>query len=91
MARGLLRQSIEATFEYRDTHPVPEGLPEPPTFWRRLYAEMRAEDELPWQDLAALHAFCSDFLDPLLARTAQDDQIWTPDEHRWRAGDTEFG
>ena len=79
-----LRRSIEATFQFRDTHSIPESLPTPPEFWHRLYANMRDTNELPWPDLDALQQFCTQFFDPLLDGTVADNHAWSPEEQSWQ-------
>lgn len=78
-----LRRSIEATFQFRDTHCVPDSLPTPPEFWHQLYADMRERDDLRWPDLDALQQFCTKFFNPLLDGTLADDQTWSPEEQSW--------
>ena len=38
--------ALRKTFERRDTHPLPEELPEPPEAWADKFAELAAECKL---------------------------------------------
>ena len=78
-----LRKSIDATFEFRDTHPVPSELPAPPEFWESLYGKMRDKDDLRWDNLESLQVLCVAFLNPLLEKTATTDLFWVPDKQAW--------
>lgn len=78
-----LRESIEATFDFRDTHSLPNAIPPAPRLWHRLYADMRQRDDLPWPDLETLHRFCAQFLNPLLDDSIRDDQQWNPGDKSW--------
>lgn len=80
---GNLRRSIEATFEFRDTHDMPESLPAPPEFWKKLYDHIRSQDDLQWDNLKTLQADCSDFLDPILNESTGPESIWTPSSSSW--------
>ncbi len=55
-----LRQSIEATFRRRDTHPVPPSLEPPPQTWAGPFADLASECGLG-QDLAAAFALVAKF------------------------------
>ena len=55
-----LRQSIEATFRRRDTHPVPSSLEPPPQTWAEPFADLASECGLG-QDLAAAFALVAKF------------------------------
>ncbi|MFW5968581.1 MAG: nucleotidyl transferase AbiEii/AbiGii toxin family protein [Persicimonas sp.] len=82
-----LRASIEATFEFRDTHELPTQLPDPPDFWDSMYDEMQSEDDLPWATLDELHSSCATFLNPLLDQRLDDGDHWSPDEQNWGKGE----
>lgn len=87
MAEGLhfhydaLRTSIEATFEFRDTHSVPTDLPDVPASWSDQYAGLRDENNLPWESVEDVEALVHQFLEPVLDQTAADN--WKPAEGRW--------
>lgn len=83
---GELRNSIAATFEFRDTHSLPVELPAPPGFWRDLYGKMSAEDDLPWRTLDDLHGLCARFLNPLLGGGLADTRAWDPQKGAWTRG-----
>lgn len=75
-----LREAIETVFTHRATHPVPTTLPEPPAAWARPYAEMVAENELPWRDLPALLVAVRTFLGPVLIGRPGN---WDPTSWTW--------
>ncbi len=77
-----LRASIVATFNFRDTHPLPSTLPEPPEFWSTLYDEMRKEDGLEWDDTHTLLELCKAFLEPVLGGDL-DGKAWSPENKQW--------
>jgi hypothetical protein len=78
-----LRDSIDATFEFRDTHPIPSQLPAPPEFWGTLYERMLEEDELMWDSVVELHQYCAYFLNPVLAAEIDASAPWVPEEGVW--------
>lgn len=77
-----MRAAIQQTFSYRRTHAAPARLPDPPSAWKRPYAEMAKEDELPWPTLAAVTEAARAFLDPILAEDR--DGRWNATEWAWR-------
>ena len=56
-----LRQSIQATFLRRNTHPVPASLGPPPETWAGPFAEMASKCGLN-QDLAAAFSRVAEFI-----------------------------
>lgn len=48
-----VRAAVLATFQKRDTHDLPEALPEPPTAWIATYAALAQEFALPAATLGA--------------------------------------
>jgi predicted nucleotidyltransferase component of viral defense system len=75
-----LRGAIEATFAFRKTHAIPASLPEPPSSWTPIYANIAGRDELPWQDLEAVTAAARAFLNPVLAG---ESGTWDLDAWQW--------
>jgi predicted nucleotidyltransferase component of viral defense system len=76
----LLREAIEKTFSFRETHPVPPRLPVPPASWGEVYARMAEDDELPWRSLPELESAVRGFLDPVLGGSSG---TWNPALWRW--------
>jgi predicted nucleotidyltransferase component of viral defense system len=76
-----LRAAIETTFAFRQTHAVPEMVPDPPGAWTTPYARMATEDQLPWGTLDELIARVRAFLDPILA--VSGGASWSPLDWRW--------
>jgi hypothetical protein len=87
MADGLrfhydaLRTSIEATFEFRDTHSVPTDLPDVPASWSDQYTGLRDENNLPWDSVEQVATLVGQFLKPVLDQTAAG--YWKPAVGRW--------
>ena len=79
----MLRRSVEATFTFRDTHPVPICLDDPPPDWTHRYEQIRARDDLEWVDVDTLFALCRAFLDPILGNE-RSGATWARDQERWR-------
>jgi len=75
-----LRNTIEATFTFRSSHPIPNMLPAPPASWIRRYADLAAENALPWPTLDAVFERASSFLNPVLASMTG---TWNPDRWSW--------
>jgi len=48
---GLLRRSIEATFDRYARHALPRSLPRPPPGWRDAFEQLAAEVDLPVRNL----------------------------------------
>jgi hypothetical protein len=77
---AVLRHAIDTTFTHRDTHPLPAALPDPPTEWEPVYAEMARVDQLPWPTLRDVTTAAQRFLDPVLSGgTAR----WDPTAGHW--------
>jgi predicted nucleotidyltransferase component of viral defense system len=83
-ARRLIA-AFAQTFQYRNTHAVPEGLPEPLPAWRTPYAAMAHDDQLAWPTLDEVTAAARRFLDPVLAGDL--DATWEPAHGSWRRRD----
>lgn len=75
-----LREALERTFAFRNTHSVPAALPPPPESWAPAYARTARQDQLPWPSLDEVTAAVKAFLDPLLAGVVE---TWRPDDWRW--------
>ena len=74
-----LREALQLTFSFRDTHPLPAALPAPPAAWEAPYAEMAAEDSLEWTTLTEVEVAVRAFLDPILRGapvTKWDRRAW---------------
>jgi hypothetical protein len=77
---GELRRAIEATFDFRGTHPVPSSLPTPTADWGPVYERMARDDELLWKTLAETHLAAASFLNPVLQGAAG---TWDPTSWAW--------
>jgi hypothetical protein len=80
----VLRQAMDATFEARETHELPEHLPDPPLTWRAPFRRLTGETGLDYETLrdAAEAARC--FLDPVLGSEATG--VWDPMAWSWTPG-----
>jgi hypothetical protein len=76
-----LRQALEQTFAFRNTHPLPSSVPEPPSSWADVYGRMAEEDELDWKTLPELVAAVRVFLDPVLK--GGETRHWFPLQWEW--------
>jgi hypothetical protein len=81
---SLLRQAMAATFTSRQTHVIPDLLPEPPEGWRVPFRELAREVGLAWSDLTLGFAAAAVFLDPVLR--SEDGGTWEPSSWTWRGG-----
>ena len=80
-----LREAVQKTFAFRNTHSVPTRFPSPPASWEPIYARMATEDALPWSTLDALVRAVRAFLDPLLGNV---DGTWAPESWAWSRAET---
>ena len=76
-----LREALEQTFTFRDTHPLPSALPDPLPTWEAPYAAMAREDRIEWNTLIAVTSAARAFLDPVLAGNL--DANWDPNAWNW--------
>ncbi len=76
-----LREALERTFSFRKTHPLPTGLPEPPSAWEAPYATMTREDDLVWTTLDEVTDAARRLLDPVLA--SEVEEVWYPKTWSW--------
>jgi hypothetical protein len=76
-----LREALEQTFAFRNTHPIPLQLPDPTPTWAGPYTAMAREDELIWPTLDAVTEAARTFLNPVLAGDL--DAHWQPASWRW--------
>ena len=80
-----LFRSVEATFDVRGTHPIPNRLPEPPVSWAKSFTTIAAQAvSPPLTDLQAGYALAAQLWDPFLANHSVH-QIWLPGQMRWSA------
>ena len=81
----ILRGALVQTFAFRETHPLPETLTEPPSFWEQPYAVMAETDDLRWRTLDEVHSAAAVLLDPVLGGDLVRG-TWAPDRWRWCDG-----
>lgn len=78
-----LRQALEQTFAFRNTHALPPAVPAPLPAWTKPYAMMAREDQLIWPTLDDVTQAAQAFLDPVLAGAL--DATWEPGSWSWRS------
>jgi predicted nucleotidyltransferase component of viral defense system len=78
---SALHAAIDATFDQRALHPLPEQLPLPPDVWRVPFGELARAVGIP-TDLAAGHADAAALLDPILTGEVVSG-TWSPGDRRW--------
>ncbi len=76
-----LFKAIEATFERRNTHPIPEIITRPPTDWERSFRKMAGEVGLSQVSLDVAYVLLQRFLNPILA--GRKDRRWDPLNWKW--------
>jgi Nucleotidyl transferase AbiEii toxin, Type IV TA system len=76
-----LREAMEQTFSFRDTHEVPSQLPDPPIIWAKPYESMAREDQLRWSTLDEVAQAVRTFLNPVFVGGL--GASWVPEEWRW--------
>ena len=76
-----LREALEQTFTFRNTHLLPSLVPSPPWSWAIPYAAMARDDKLVWTTLADVTSSVQSFLDPVLADVL--DANWSPSTWSW--------
>ncbi|HET7503775.1 MAG TPA: nucleotidyl transferase AbiEii/AbiGii toxin family protein [Kofleriaceae bacterium] len=86
---GRLRQAIDQTFLFRNTHPVPGRFPDPIAAWALPYAAMARDDQLAWPTLDVVTAAARAFLEPVLGDGL--DAAWQPAAWSWRAHERAAG
>jgi len=77
-----LRRAIEATFQARGTHPIPERMPEPPIRLSASYRKLARELDLPWPTVKEAGVAAADFLNPVLKNNTA--RKWDPAAWKWK-------
>ncbi len=78
-----LTEALAATFEARQTHPLPNVLPQPPASWDAPFRRLARELELGYLTLAEAFHAAGAFLNPMLQQAARA-KIWQPASWEWR-------
>ena len=76
-----LAEAIEATFEARTTHPIPQALPDPPGRWAAPFRRLMGELDLDWEHLDLATRAAQDFINPVLAERTLGK--WNPSKWAW--------
>lgn len=77
-----LIDSLQATFNARQTHPFPEKMPLPPASWARTFKKLAGEVQLGFENLEEASAAVNQFLDPILSEQARGH--WNPSSWKWQ-------
>jgi len=81
MTSDHLFKAIHATFETRQTHPIPRLLPNPPTNWGAPFRKLATETNLAWTALAPALKACREFIEPVLQ--GNHKERWNPIAWKW--------
>jgi hypothetical protein len=76
-----LYRAIQATFEARKTHSLPQEIPDPPAEWSRPYQKLAAEVSLSYRTLGEANIAIKAFLNPLLSE--KSTRQWDPVHWSW--------
>lgn len=76
-----LKQAIDATFQARASHAVPQELPDPPERISASYRQLARELDLPWPTIEKAGQAAAQFLNPILKGDARAK--WNPAVWRW--------
>ena len=76
-----LRQAIEATFQARASHAVPQEMPDPPGRLSTSYKQPARELDLSWPTIEEAAQAAAQFLDPILKGNAHPR--WDPIGWKW--------
>jgi len=77
---GTLSKAIQSTFEIRNTHPLPQEMPELSKTLRREYNHLAGELGLEYDDFLDAENALADFINPVLVSNDPgmwDAEIWT--------------
>ena len=77
-----LSKAIQATFEARNTHPLPPEMPDPPLEWQKPYQKMAAEVDVVFRTLDSANQAIKIFINPILGDKAIYQ--WDPEIWSWR-------
>jgi len=81
MNARALHQALEATFNERRTHALPQHLPEPPSTWSLPFGRLAGEIGLEYPTLSDASEAARRFLDPVLRGEAAG--MWDPVAWSW--------
>ena len=76
-----LSEALRATFQRRNTHAMPDALPDPPSSWIAPFRRIATEVGLESPHLDAAMELARRFLDPVLQ--GQAGGLWDPAAWRW--------
>lgn len=76
-----LSDSLDATFEARQTHALPDKFPKPPSSWTRTFKKLADEVQLGYDSITDASEAVSQFLNPIL--TGQARGHWNPTSWQW--------
>ena len=77
-----LFEAFQVTFQSRNTHPIPETFPSPPSNWSGPYRKLRQELKLPWETIDGAAEAAASFLNPVLQSLAS--ATWNPSAWTWK-------
>ena len=77
----LLRRALPATFSVRNTHALPDRLPDPPDDWDAPYRRLAKEQNMHFDTLPDAGQAAKAFIDPVLQ--SADSGMWDPLRWSW--------
>jgi hypothetical protein len=77
-----LSKAIQATFNARNTHPLPLEMPDPPLEWQKPYQKMAAEVDVVFRTLDSANQAIKKFINPILGNEVIYQ--WDPESWSWR-------
>lgn len=81
MQGQLLRRALQATFSVRNTHALPDRLPDPPEDWDAPYRRLAKEQNMHFDTLPDAGQAVKAFIDPVLQ--SADSGMWDPLTWSW--------
>jgi hypothetical protein len=78
----LLRRALQATFDARKTHPLPQRLPLAPSEWEQVFRQYNRLMELDIESIADATESIARFIDPILQGKIEGD--WDPIHWMWK-------
>lgn len=82
LSSSKLRRAIEATFQARATHPIPEKMPDPPERLSASYRKLARELNLAWPTIDEAGLAAAHFLNPVLQGDVA--RKWDPAASKWK-------
>lgn len=76
-----LHQALLATFNARQTHPLPQHWPDPPNSWGVQFSRLKQDYDLRYSSLEEAPLAARQFIEPILQNTPSNR--WEPQQWQW--------